>query len=264
MSTKALREYLMKKPLHSFARLGVALLLSISSSPTFSQSVQPSKKASAFQKTDVSLLFEIEREFNTHRKGKSTTRTTPMTPKEIRISTVRNSLDWMILKKSSSNGIIGSLAGALTTAHPLGLLIGGVTGAYQGKSTRYEEAQGKLNKMEQDILISKDYEITSEEFRLASYAGTDLYEILSMTPPVEILIEDAPTPSETMITDAKIINDITLDITPSPTIVPEQISVAQTEKVQLPGCYGLTGNPSKSLSTIQRRQLSTKCFYSMY
>ncbi len=243
----------MKKPLHSFSRLGVALLISISSSSSFSQPAQPSKSTSAFQKTDVSLLFEIGREFNTHKKGKSATRTTPMSPKEIRISTVKNSLDWMILKKSSSNTIMGGLAGALTTAHPVGLLLGGVTGAYQGKSTRYEEAQGKLHEMEQDILVSKDYEITSEEFRLASYSGTDLYEILSIAPPSEIVINDE-----------KNISDIDLGNSPSPTIIPEQISAVKTEKVQIPECNGLTGNPSKSLNTTQRRQLSTKCFYSMY
>lgn len=248
MSKKTLGKYLMKKPLHSFAQLGIALLISISSNPTFSQPVQASKKTSAFQKTDASLLFEIERGFNTHRKGKSITRTTPMTPKEIRISTVRNSLDWMILKKSSSNGIIGSLAGALTTAHPLGLLVGGVTGAYQGKSTRYEEAQGKLNEMEQEILASKNYELTSEELRLASYAGTDLYEKLSISPPAEIKVVGIKSTNNT---------------TPKVTL-PSSITTSQSDTPQIPECYGLTDDPSSTLNALQKRQLSTKCFYSMY
>ena len=252
MSKKSLGRDLMKKPLHSFAQLGVALLISISSSPTFSQPVQPSKKASAFQKTDASLLFEIERGFNTYKKGKATTRTTPMSPKEIRISTVKDSLDWMILKKSSSNSIIGSLAGALTTAHPLGLLIGGVTGAYQGKSTRYEEAQGKLNEMEQEILATKNYELTSEELRLAAYAGTDLYEKLSITPPSEIKAEAI-----------KITNNTVLEI-PPPTITSVQTTAPQPDTPKIPGCYGLTDNPSNALNAFQKRQLSTKCFYSMY
>ena len=234
---------IMKKPSLSFALLGVALLISISSSSTFSQSVQVSKKTSAFQKTDASLLFEIGREFNTHRKGKSNVKKTPMSPKEIRISTVKNSLDWMILKKSSSNGIIGSLAAALTTAHPLGLLVGGVTGAYQGKSARYEEAQGKLNEMEQEILISKDYELTSEELRLASYAGTDLYEKLSISPPAEIKILGIKSTNNTIL---------------------ESITASQPDTPQIPGCYGLTGAPSNTLNALQKRQLSTKCFYSMY
>lgn len=232
----------MKTPALSISRIGVVILLSIVSSAALSQTIQPSQNTSAFQKTDASLLFEIERSFNTNRKGKSATRKRPLSPKEIRISTVKSSLDWMILKKSSSNGIIGGIVGALTTVHPVGLLLGGVTGAYQGKSTRYEEAQGKLNKMEQEILISKDYELTSEELRLASYSGTDLYEKLSMTPPIEKEIKKIT-----------ITKNFTIDVPPT-----------QPKQTPTPGCHELTGIPSHSLNAIQKRLLSTKCFYGMY
>lgn len=233
----------MKTPTRSISRIGVVILLSIVSCAALSQPIQPSQNTSAFQKTDASLLFEIGRSFNTSRKGKSATRKRPLSPKEIRISTVKSSLDWMIIKKSSSNGIIGGLVGALTTVHPVGLLLGGVTGAYQGKSMRYEEAQGKLNKMEQEILISKDYELTSEELRLASYSGADLYEKLSITPPIEKEIEKL-----------EVAKNITINASP----------IAQPEQITTPGCHELTGASSNSLNAIQKRLLSTKCFYGMY
>jgi len=243
----------MKASALSISRIGVIILISVASSAALSQSIQPTPSTSVFQKTDVSLLFEIGRNFNINRKGNSVARKRPLSPKEIRISTVRSSLDWMILKKSSSNGIIGGLVGALATTHPVGLLLGGVTGAYQGKSTRYEEAQGKLNKMEQDILVSKDYELTSEELRLASYAGTDLYEKLSMTPPSEIEV-----------VGIKSTNNTVIEIAPPSTITSAQTTTPQPETPQIPGCYELTDNPSNALNAIQKRQLSTKCFYSMY
>ena len=227
----------MKNTAASLSRIGVTILISIVSNTALSQPIQSSQNTSAFQKTDESLLFEIGRDFDINKKGKSSVRKRPLTPKEIRITTVRSSLDWMILKKSSSNGIIGGIVGGLATVHPVGLLLGGVTGAYQGKSTRYEEAQGKLNKMEQEILESKDYELTQEEIRLANYAGTDLYKKLSITPPLE--------------------TKTTINIThPSPLM-------NLSEQGPIPGCHELNETPSNSLNAVQKRQLSTKCFYSM-
>lgn len=232
----------MKKILTFLVRVSITTLMSIVSSSVLSQTTSTSETTSAFEKTDSSLLFEIGRDFNTNKKGKSTAKKRPLTPKEIRISTAKESLNWMILKKSSSNGIIGGVVGAMATVHPIGLLLGGVSGAYQGKSTRYEEAQGKLHKMEQEILKSNDYELTPEEIRLASYAGTELYEKLSITPP-----------SKKASSDTKDINSIVA--MPKAIPLPKQVAI--------PGCQKLTKSLSSTLSSTQKRILSTKCFYGM-
>jgi len=93
---------------------------------------------------------------------------------------VKKGLNKLIIKNSIPNTLIGSLIGAAATIHPAGLVVGGIAGVLQGKSKRYEEAQGKLHEMEKEILSTQDYDITPEEIRLAKYSGYDLSEFVAL------------------------------------------------------------------------------------
>ncbi|OUR90585.1 hypothetical protein A9Q81_19060 [Gammaproteobacteria bacterium 42_54_T18] len=232
----------MKKSIGLFILFSLSTLTIANPTALYAQSLDSDnniKNPSNFQKTDISLIYDIKnksKENNRKKNDDDTPKKIKMTPKEIRLEIVRNSIKKMVLKNSTSNSVLGGVIGAVATAQPAGLLLGGVAGILQGKSMRYEEAQAKLHKMEKAILASEDYELTAEEIRLAAYSEVNLFEFLALSSsPITIKVN-----------------------TGKPKRKPPQLS-----QHPINNCYGYSSGESDASSISRKRLLASKCLYNM-
>ena len=219
-------------------------------------------KNSAFQKTDTSLLYEIKTNLRTYdNPGNYIAEEQIKPPRQRRFELAEKGLHKLIYKNSVPNTIFGSTLGAIATAHPTGLILGGISGLLQGKSHRYEEAQGKIHLMEREIFASKPYELTDEEIRLALYTGADLSEFSNH--------------SQVANTDVSTIEDLTkiekqeeaIENSPAPeeiTPVQEIAVIVETIQPTAPDvdyCHDLAMGNTKPVDNATRRELVTFCYY---
>ncbi|HEY7774280.1 MAG TPA: hypothetical protein VIC26_13945 [Marinagarivorans sp.] len=94
--------------------------------------------------------------------------------KQERIRDAESRFSKMINKNSWRNAVIGSVLTAAVTAHPAGLLVGGIAGGMVGKSKKYEEAEEQLAIIEHEIIVDEDDFLTEGEVRLANFAGDEV------------------------------------------------------------------------------------------
>ena len=94
--------------------------------------------------------------------------------KQERIKKAESRFSKIINKNSWKNAVIGSVLTAAVTAHPAGLLVGGIAGSMVGKSKKYNEAEEQLAAIEYEIIVDEDNFLTEGEVRLARFAGDDV------------------------------------------------------------------------------------------
>lgn len=91
--------------------------------------------------------------------------------KQGRIEKAQSRMQRLVNRGSWKNAIIGSVLTAAVTAHPAGILVGGVAGSMVGKSKNYDRVEEKLAVIEREILLDEDDFLTEEEMRLAAFSG---------------------------------------------------------------------------------------------
>lgn len=91
--------------------------------------------------------------------------------KQGRIEKAQSRMQRLVNRGSWKNAIIGSVLTAAVTAHPAGLLVGGVAGSMVGKSKNYDKVEERLAIVEREILLDEDDFLTDEEMRLAAFSG---------------------------------------------------------------------------------------------
>lgn len=91
--------------------------------------------------------------------------------KEQRLEQAESRIKKLVNRGSWRNAVIGAVVAGAVTAHPAGLLLGGVAGSMSGKSKRYENAEEKFAEVEQEIIVDEDDFLTEGEVRLASFSG---------------------------------------------------------------------------------------------
>ena len=91
--------------------------------------------------------------------------------KQERIKKSQSNLSKIVVKDSWKNAAIGAVIAAAVTAHPAGLVIGGLAGGMVGKSKKYEEAEEALAEIEHHIIVDEDDFLTEGEVRLATFSG---------------------------------------------------------------------------------------------
>lgn len=104
-------------------------------------------------------------------EGELSSRGVSMEEKRARIRNAESRMKKLVSRGSVRNAIVGSVLAAAVTAHPAGILVGGVAGGLVGKSKRYSKAEEKLAIIEQDIIVDEDDFLTEGEVRLASFSG---------------------------------------------------------------------------------------------
>ena len=218
----------------------------------FSQTIVPTgqKSSPTFQKTDTSLLYEIETNLESYKIRRSSggylSEKPKKPPKQRRFELAKKGISKLIYKNSMPNSVLGAAIGTIATSHPAGLILGGFAGVLQGKSDRYEEAQGKIHAMEKEIYASGAYEVTSEEIRLAKYTGADLSEFLALPPTPEV--------SQ---------NKKTEKILPKLAQTPEIEVIPPPSPPDVDYCHDLTMGNTKPIDNATRRELVTFCMYHM-
>lgn len=91
--------------------------------------------------------------------------------KQGRIEKAQSRMQRLVNRGSWKNAVIGGVLAAAVTAHPAGLLVGGVAGGMVGKSKDYNRVEEKLAVIEREILLDEDDFLTDEEMRLAAFSG---------------------------------------------------------------------------------------------
>lgn len=242
----------------------LVVILAFASTITFSingntqQLLPSSEKNTSFQKTDVSLLYDIENNLKSYdNTGNFSAKKQIKPPRQRRFELAKKGLHKLIYKNSMPNSLFGGTIGALATAHPTGLVLGGIAGLLQGKSHRYEEAQGKIHLMEREIFSSKPYELTDEEIRLALYTGADLSEFIDKSKTLNVKPMDTE--------EANILNNVDNAAdkkNKKDTSNPEQsISAIVKSTPDVDYCHDLAIGNTKPVDNATRRELATFCYY---
>lgn len=255
----------------------IATMLS-TTTPAYSQTqdISSTSSTSSFQKTDTSLLYEIETNLKKYDySGTNKKEELVKPPKQRRFEIAEKGITKLIYKNSMPNTLYGGVIGVAATAHPAGFLLGGITGLLQGKSDRYEEAQERIHQMKMEIFESANHELTEDEILLASYTGTDLSEFTNLAPKpdIEILSESENIIKETDSTSKPPLIDTAMG---GPTNnektkeieveVPSEMVIATEEALPPPDvdyCHDLMIGNTKPVDNKTRRELVSFCFYHM-
>ena len=213
--------------------------------------------------------------------------------KQERIKKAESQFTKIINKNSWRNAVMGSVLAAAVTAHPAGLLVGGIAGSLVGKSKKYDKAEEQLAAIEYEIIVDEDNFLTEGEVRLANFAGeeidrdllddeTKIREQMLAVAPDNISHEaggGADFPEE----DITAMDDVDFDrpsASPAATTRPEvmpMINVAGAKaaqannitqsvagqqnggRMELESCYGRNAE-----TAAQKRKRLPHCFYMMY
>lgn len=104
-------------------------------------------------------------------EGELSSRGVSLEEKRQRIEKAESRMKKLVSRGSVRNAVVGSVLAAAVTAHPAGIIVGGLAGGLVGKSKRYSKAEEKLAMIEQDIIVDEDDFLTEGEVRLASFSG---------------------------------------------------------------------------------------------
>lgn len=202
--------------------------------------------------------------------------------KQERIDTVESQFLKIVNKNSWRNAVIGSVLMAAITAHPVGLLVGGVAGGLVGKSKKYSKAEEQLAAIEYDIIVDEDDFLTEGEIRLARFSGdsvtsigevkmlagdskklTDDKEVVSVIPMSEPLVPENTMPSfseEVPTEKMPIAKSKTMTIASGTST--EELDAGAGESKVMPSEQTLTS--CYVGGTNRTRKRPAHCFYMMY
>ncbi|BCD96891.1 hypothetical protein [Marinagarivorans cellulosilyticus] len=211
--------------------------------------------------------------------------------KQGRIEKAESRFKKIVNRGSWKNAVIGSVLTAAVTAHPAGLLVGGIAGSMVGKSQKYDKAEEQFAAIEHEIIVDEDDFLTEGEIRLAHFAGEEVDP--SLLSGVESVKELAMAPSgdepfygaeDSSVDEEGDINTVDFELpetsptaTKQPQVMPMMNvatsnggaalnamtqSVANQQsggRMELESCYGRGAE-----TAAQKRKRLPHCFYMMY
>lgn len=203
--------------------------------------------------------------------------------KQGRIEKAESNLKNIVNRSSLKNAVIGSVLTAAVTAHPAGLLIGGLAGSMVGKSKRYEDAEKIFAEVEHEIIVDEDDFLTEGEVRLAAFAGditlkeevkqefeetdgammVDIPDMNTEEEIVEVHKQQSPNINSAATTSGQVAQFVASNVDGGSNHAQANTSAyksanAQPVKPELESCYG------RNVGDRKARQQLPHCFYMMY